>query len=146
MAAHNLLAGNRATDFADFTNVPVTVFTFPAAAQIGLTPGQPDAQGVELIHASYNFGNDSRVQIFGETAGSLHLYFAPGSQRLQGAWIVGIDAGYLIGEIGLAYGKGLTAYDLAAFSDQHPMSSEGISQAARSLFSGADGIHNKATL
>ncbi|WP_219067845.1 hypothetical protein [Candidatus Mycobacterium methanotrophicum] len=38
------------------------------------------------------------------------------------------------GQIGLAVSRGLSARDLASFADQHPMSAEGISRAARSLF------------
>jgi hypothetical protein len=45
-----------------------------------------------------------------------------------------LNAAQLIGEIGIAVATGLTAHDLAAFCDQHPMASEGISKAARTLF------------
>ena len=53
--------------------------------------------------------------------------------RLVGAWVVGIDADNLIGELGIAVAKGLNVKDIAEFADQHPMSSEGISKAARKL-------------
>ncbi len=134
VAAHNILGGNRALDYADFHNVPTTIFTLPGAAHIGLTATQAAAQGIEVITGAYDFSEDSRAQILEAMGGGIRLFFAPGSLRLLGGWIVGIDAGQLIGEIGLAVANGLTAYNLASFADQHPMSAEGISKAARSIF------------
>ncbi len=65
--------------------------------------------------------------------GEIRRFFEAGSLRLVGGWVVGIDAGNLIGQIGTAAAHGLTARRLADFPDQHPMASEGISRAARSL-------------
>jgi len=80
------------------------------------------------------FEEDSRAQIVGETGGGINLFFHPKTLKLLGGYVVGIDAENLIGEIGLAVSTGLSAKDLASFADQHPMASEGISKAARSLF------------
>lgn len=121
-------------DYTDFDNVPTTILTLPAAAYVGLTPSKAREIGIELVVGRYDFAEDSRAQIFEQTGGGIELFFAPGSLRLLGGWVVGIDAGMLIGQIGLATASALTAYDLARFADQHPMSSEGISHAARSLF------------
>ena len=134
VAAHNILAGDRPMDYTDFDNVPTTIFTLPAAAYVGLTPSKAREIGIELVVGRYDYAEDSRAQIFEQTGGGIELFFAPGSLRLLGGWVVGIDAGMLIGQIGLATASALTAYDLARFADQHPMSSEGISHAARSLF------------
>ncbi|MDD5281019.1 MAG: dihydrolipoyl dehydrogenase, partial [Acidithiobacillus sp.] len=83
--------------------------------------------------ARYAFSEDSRAQILERLDGEIRLFFEPGSLRIRGAWIVGIDAGSLIGQVGTAIAGGMTAYDLARFADQHPMSAEGIGKAARSL-------------
>ncbi len=133
-AAANILAGDRHADAVDFLSTPTTVFTLPAASYVGLTRASAAAKGICVEEASYSFAEDSRAQIFGETGGEIRLFFATGSLRLVGGWVVGIDAGNLIGQIGLAVSSGLTARDLAAFADQHPMSAEGISRAARNLF------------
>ncbi len=132
VAAHNILGGHRPLDQADFATVPTTIFTMPAAAYIGRTPGRPDAG--PLVEGSYAFSGDARAQILERTEGEIRLFFEPGSLRLAGAWVVGIDAGQLVGQIGTALAGGMTAYQLAAFADQHPMASEGIGKAARSLF------------
>lgn len=133
IAAHNILAGNRPVDYADFDNVPNTIFTLPAAACVGITPAIAKAKGIEILRGRYEFVEDARAQIMEQMEGGIELFFEPGTLRLLGGWVVGIDAGMLIGQIGLAASGRLTAYDLAKFSDQHPMSSEGIGKAARTL-------------
>lgn len=133
-AAANILAGDRHADAVDFLSTPTTIFTLPAAAYVGLTRASAAAAGIPVEEGAYLFAEDSRAQIFGETGGEIRLFFEAGSLRLVGGWVVGIDAGNLIGQIGLAVSRGLDARDLAAFADQHPMSAEGISRAARSLF------------
>ncbi|WP_414041886.1 dihydrolipoyl dehydrogenase [Acidithiobacillus sp. M4-SHS-6] len=132
VAAHNMLAGDVPTDYADFTQVPTTVFTLPAVAYIGLTPSK--AGPGALLEASYLFAEDARAQILEQREGEIRLFFEPDTLRLKGGWIVGLDAGSLIGQIGTALAAGMTAYDMARFADQHPMSAEGVSKAARNLF------------
>jgi len=134
VAAHNILGGDIPMDYADFVNVPTTIFTLPAAASIGITPARAKTENIELVSARYDFLEDSRAQILERTQGEIRLFFEAGSLRLRGGWVVGIDAGHLIGEIGMAIQGGLSAWDLARFADQHPMSAEGIGKAARSLF------------
>ncbi|MGE4530674.1 MAG: dihydrolipoyl dehydrogenase [Acidithiobacillus sp.] len=134
VAAHNLLGGHQPLDYADFSGVPTTLFTLPAAAYIGLTPALAGIQGIPLVTGYYDFAEDSRAQILERMEGGIRLFFAADSLKLLGGWVVGIDAGHLIGQIGTALVGGLSAYDLARFADQHPMSAEGISKAARSLF------------
>jgi dihydrolipoamide dehydrogenase len=134
VAAHNILAGNLPADYMDFDSVPTTIFTFPEAAYVGIVRDVAKRRGLSITEASYSFADDSRAQIFHETTGELRLFFETGNLRLVGGWVIGIDAANLIGEIGLAVSGRLTAHDLARFPDQHPMASEGISKAARSLF------------
>jgi len=134
VCAHQIMGGDLASDRMDFDSVPTTVFTLPAASYVGLTPSIMEKRGLSFRRASYLFEEDSRAQIFGETGGGIHLFFQSETLQLLGGYVVGIDAENLIGEIGLAVSAGLSARDLASFSDQHPMSSEGISKAARSLF------------
>ena len=134
VAAHNILAGDVPLDYFDGTSVPTTVFTLPGAANVGLTRAAAAQRGIRILTGGYKFSDDSRAEIFGETEGGINLFFDPDTLRLLGGWVVGIDAGNLIGEIGMAVAGRLTGRDLARFADQHPMSSEGISRAARSLF------------
>lgn len=132
-AASNMLAGAVLADRVDFSSIPLTVFTLPAAACVGILPDEARRTGLELIESRYDFEEDSRAQILGETEGGIRLFFDPESLEIRGGWVVGVDAGNLIGEIGLAVAQRLTARDLARFADPHPMASEGIGKAARKL-------------
>ena len=133
VAAHNILAGGRAVDAFNPAAVPVTVFTLPEAAWVGLVPDEAHRRGIPFVTGRYDFAEDSRAQILGETGGGITLLFEPGSLRLLGGTIVGVDAASLVGEIGLAVAGRLTARDLAHFPDQHPMAAEGVGKAARTL-------------
>ncbi|MGC8529650.1 MAG: dihydrolipoyl dehydrogenase [Leptospirillia bacterium] len=133
VAAHNIMAGCRAVDAFNPAAVPVTVFTLPEAAWVGLVPDEANRRGIPFVSGRYNFAEDSRAQILGETGGGITLFFEPESLRLLGGTIVGVDAASIVGEIGLAVAGRLTARDLAHFPDQHPMAAEGIGKAARIL-------------
>jgi dihydrolipoamide dehydrogenase len=134
VAAHNMLGGDVPCDYFDGASTPTTIFTLPGAAYVGITPSAAESGAIRLLTGRYDFTEDARAQIFGETDGGIRLFFDPGTLRLLGGWVVGIDAGNLIGEIGIAVAGRLTARDIACFADQHPMSAEGVSRAARSLF------------
>lgn len=119
-------------DYFDRGSVPFTVFTLPAAACVGTTPSTAPQLGINLIEAAAGLSEDSRAQILDEMGGEVRLFFSPGSMRLIGGWVVGLDAENLISEIGLAVARGLTARDLGEFPGQHPMASETIAKAASS--------------
>jgi len=133
VAANNIMAGNHPIDYMNFDAVPTTVFTFPKIAYVGLMPSIAKEKCVELVETDYQFKVDSRAQIFDEMEGEIREFFDVRTMRLVGAWVVGIDADNLIGELGIAIANGLNVKDIAEFANQHPMSSEGISKAARKL-------------
>ena len=133
VAANNIMAGNHPIDYMNFDAVPTTVFTFPKIAYVGITPSIAKERNIELVETDYQFKVDARAQIFDEMEGEIREFFDIRTMRLVGAWVVGIDADNLIGELGIAVAKGLNVKDIAEFADQHPMSSEGISKAARKL-------------
>ena len=133
VAAHNLMAGNRRIDVMDYGSVPVTIFTFPSVAYVGVTGSEARRLGIPTVVARTSLSEDSRAQMVQEREGEVRLFFQPGSLRLLGGWVLGISASELINEIGLAVSTGLTARDLAEFPDQHPTTNEAISKTARSL-------------
>jgi dihydrolipoamide dehydrogenase len=53
--------------------------------------------------------------------------------KIVGAWVIGIDAGLLIGELARLVEGGFTVKEVAEFADQHPTTAEGIVKAARKL-------------
>ena len=133
VAAHNLMAGNRRIDVMDYGSVPVTIFTFPSLAYVGITASVARRQGIPTVVARAALSEDSRAQMVQEREGEVRLFFQPGSLRLLGGWVIGISASELINEIGLAVSSGLTARNLAEFADQHPTTNEAISKTARTL-------------
>ncbi|MGC9105600.1 MAG: hypothetical protein ACP5HQ_04150 [Thermoprotei archaeon] len=132
-AAYNILAKGKPADFVDFRSIPVTVFTIPPAAYVGYTEEQLRAMNVSYVSAEYDMRRDAMAQMYDEMGGMLMLYFERGSLRLLGSWIVGVHAGYVINEIGLAFSRGLTARDLASFADQHPATNELVAYTARKV-------------
>lgn len=133
VCAYNIMANNTPIDYADFDNVPFTVFTIPAMAFVGITKEKAESLNMDIVEASFDLKEDSRAEIYSEE-GELKLFFDAKSLKLVGAYIVGIDAEQLVSHLGLAIKLGASARDLAEYQDQHPMTQECISKAARKLF------------
>ena len=135
VAAHAILAGGQAVDAMDFESVPMTVFTEPEAAHVGLTEAQAGERFGAVEVGRYDFHGDSRAQIMGETDGYLKLVFEGRRGTLVGAQILGLDAAQLIAPLALAVHTGASAATLAQIAFPHPMLSEGIGTAARQVSS-----------
>ncbi len=133
VCAHNIMANNTPVDYADFENVPFTVFTIPAMSFVGITKEKAEKLGIDIVETSFDLKEDSRAEIYSEE-GELRLFFDAKSLKLLGAYIVGIDAEQLVSHLGLAIKLGASARDLAEYQDQHPMTQECISKSARKLF------------
>ena len=135
VVAHCIAAGGQAVDRMHFDAVPMTVFTEPELAHVGLTSARAeDALGAgEVAVTRYDYAQDSRAQIYGETQGFIKLVFSRKDARLLGAQIAGMDAAQLIAPLALALERNLDARALATTSFPHPMPSEGINKAARAF-------------
>ncbi len=133
VAAHNMLAGGQVVDRMNFSSVPMTVFTDPELAHVGLTAAQAIAQFGEAAVAvtRYDYAHDSRAQIYGLTDGFIKLVFDRRTRRLLGCQIAGMDAAQLIAVPAMAIEAGLDASVLANTAFPHPMLSEGLCRAAR---------------
>lgn len=134
VSAFNIMANNTPIEYMDFDNIPFTVFTIPAMSFVGITREKAEQLNIQIIESSFDFKEDSRAEIYNETEGELRLFFDAKNLKLIGAYLVGIDAEQLISHLGLAIKLGATARDLAEYEDQHPMTQECISKAARKLF------------
>ncbi|MDA8073265.1 MAG: dihydrolipoyl dehydrogenase [Actinomycetota bacterium] len=131
VAAHAILAGGQPVDAMNFEAVPMTVFTEPEAAHVGLTEAQAADRFGDVDVTRYDYREDARAQILDETEGFVKLVFDGRSGRLAGAQVLGVDAAQLIAPLALAVHAGLGAAALAEVAFPHPMISEGISKAAR---------------
>ena len=133
VCGNNILAGNTPIDYMDFNAVPTTVFTFPKAAYAGIMPSQAKKMGIDILECSYDFVVDSKAQIYNELNGEIREFFDAKTLKIIGAWVIGIDAELLIGELVTAIQNSLDIHTIASLPNQHPASSEGIAKAARKL-------------
>ncbi|ACU53262.1 pyridine nucleotide-disulphide oxidoreductase dimerization region [Acidimicrobium ferrooxidans DSM 10331] len=133
VVAHCIMAGGRSTDAMDFDAVPTTVFTEPEVASVGLTEVEARTRHGDVMVGHYDFAGDARAQILDEREGFLALIAEPHRGTLLGAQVLGVDAAQLIAPLALAIHAGLTVDQLATMAFPHPMASEGIDRAARSL-------------
>jgi dihydrolipoamide dehydrogenase len=133
VAGHVILAGGQPVDAMNFEAVPMTVFTEPEAAHVGLTEHQGTERFGDVEVTRYDYRVDARAQILDETGGFIKLVWDAHSTRLVGAQILGVDAAQLIAPLALAVHSGSSAATLAEVAFPHPMISEGINKAARAL-------------
>jgi dihydrolipoamide dehydrogenase len=133
VAANNIMAGNTLSDYMNFKTVPTTIFTFPEGAYVGILPDEAKFKNIELVETFSPFRIDARAQIYGEIDGEIREFFDAETMRIVGGWVIGLDAGLLIGEIARLVEGGFTVKEVAEFADQHPTTAEGIAKAARKL-------------
>jgi dihydrolipoamide dehydrogenase len=114
----------------DVRTIPSVAYTDPEVAWMGLTETQAEADGTEVEVATFPWAASGRALGIGRSEGMTKLIFEPGSRRLLGAGIVGINAGELIGETVHALEMGSDAEDIGLTVHPHPTLSETLGMAA----------------
>jgi len=110
--------------------IPSVAYTDPEIAWAGLTETQAKESGVEYEKAVFPWAASGRALSLGREAGLTKLLLEPGTRRLLGAGIVGVNAGELITEAVHALEMGSDAEDLALTIHPHPTLSETVGFAA----------------
>ncbi len=110
--------------------IPSVAYTDPEVAWMGLTETDARAQGVKVEKAVFPWAASGRALSLGRGEGMTKLLFEPGSRRLLGAGMVGVNAGELIAETVHAIEMGSDAEDLALTIHPHPTLSETVGFAA----------------
>lgn len=113
--------------------VPYTVFTDPQVAGVGLTAEAARKQGFEVETASMPFGNVARAIETDETAGVIQVVLDAKTERILGAFIVGVDAGELIHVFSMLMQSGSTARTIVDAEFVHPTFAEGLQSAVMKL-------------
>jgi pyruvate/2-oxoglutarate dehydrogenase complex dihydrolipoamide dehydrogenase (E3) component len=113
--------------------VPYTVFTDPQVAGVGLTAEAARKQGFEVETASLPFGNVARAIETDETAGVIEVVLDAKTERILGAFIVGVDAGELIHVFSTLMASGATARTIVDAEFVHPSFAEGLQSAVMRL-------------
>ena len=128
-AAAEVIAGVPGAEF-DPRAIPSVAFTDPEVAWMGLTEAAAREQGIEYEKAVFPWVASGRALGLGRDEGLTKLLFEPGSRRLLGAGMVGVNAGDLVAETVHALEMGADAEDLALTIHPHPTLSETIAFAA----------------
>jgi pyruvate/2-oxoglutarate dehydrogenase complex dihydrolipoamide dehydrogenase (E3) component len=106
--------------------VPVTAFTDPQVARVGLTEKEAKQRNVSYESATMPFGHVARAIELDETAGTMKVLLEPKTERILGAAIVGAEAGELIHIFVPLMQAGASARALVDAEYVHPTFAEGV--------------------
>ncbi len=127
--AAEVIAGEPGAAF-DARTIPSVAYTDPEVAWMGLTETDAKAQGIEYEKAVFPWAASGRALSLGRDDGLTKLLLEPGTRRVLGAGIVGVNAGELVAETVHALEMGADAEDLALTVHPHPTLSETVGFAA----------------
>jgi len=117
----------------DARSIPSVAYTDPEIAWVGLSETDANSQGIKDEKSIFPWAASGRALGLTRTEGLTKLLFEPGSRRLLGAGIVGVNAGDLIAEACLAIEMQCEAQDIALTIHPHPTLSETLALAAEAF-------------
>ncbi len=127
--AAEVIAGMPGAAF-DPRAIPSVAYTDPEVAWMGLTETEAKAEGIEYEKGVFPWAASGRALSIARDDGLTKLLVEPGTRRVLGAGIVGVNAGELIAETVHAIEMGADAEDLALTIHPHPTLSETVMFAA----------------
>ena len=110
--------------------IPSVAYTNPEIAWVGVTETEAKAKGLKIGVGKFPWAASGRAIGIGRTEGFTKLIFDEATHRVIGGGIVGVHAGELISEIGLAIEMGAEAHDIGATIHPHPTLGESVAMAA----------------
>jgi len=110
--------------------IPSVAYTDPEVAWVGVTEGEAKAKGIKYGIGKFPWAASGRAIGIARTEGFTKLIFDETSHKIIGAGIVGVNAGDLICELGLAIEMGCDAADIGLTVHPHPTLGESIGMAA----------------
>lgn len=116
--------------------IPSCVYTDPEIASIGLSADEAKAAGLSVTTGKYIMSVNGKSVLSKQERGFIKLVAENDTGKLLGAQLMCARATDMIGELGLAITKGMTAKDLSAVVMAHPTFAEGIAEAAADLAEG----------
>ncbi len=129
VAAWNMMHGNPIYE-VNFNAIPMTIFTEPEAAMVGLSEDAAKARGINYVTVQYPLEDDAYAQIIGVREGWVKLIVERESQRIIGGVVYGEAASMIINEIALAIAVNARVKDIALLPHAHPTIFESIDRAA----------------
>ncbi|MDA0366431.1 MAG: dihydrolipoyl dehydrogenase [Chloroflexi bacterium] len=118
----------------DAAAIPAVVFTDPELAWTGLTENAARERAIDVEIVKFPWAASGRAVTLDRTDGLTKLILEPGTERVLGAGIVGVNAGEMIAEATLAVELGARADDLRFTIHAHPTLSETVMEAAETFF------------
>ena len=115
--------------------IPSVAYTDPEVAWCGVTETEAKAKGIPYEKGVFPWAASGKALSNARSEGITKLLFNPEDQRVIGGCIVGVNAGDLIAEVGLAIEMGADAVDLGHTIHAHPTLSETVNFAAE-MFEG----------
>ncbi len=110
--------------------IPSVAYTDPEVAWVGVTEGEAKAKGIHYGIGKFPWAASGRAIGIARTEGFTKLIFDEATHKVIGAGIVGVNAGDLICEMGLAIEMGCEAADIGLTVHPHPTLGESIGMAA----------------
>jgi dihydrolipoamide dehydrogenase len=110
--------------------IPSVAYTDPEIAWVGVTETEAKAKGLQVGVGKFPWAASGRAIGIGRTEGFTKLLFDEATHRIIGGGIVGVHAGDLISEIGLAIEMGCEVHDIGHTIHPHPTLSESVGMAA----------------
>ena len=116
--------------------IPSVAYTDPEIAWVGVTETEAKAKGLKVGVGKFPWAASGRAIGLSRTEGFTKLVFDEETHRIIGGGIVGVNAGELIAEIGLAIEMGCEVHDIGHTIHPHPTLSESVGMAAE-VFDGS---------
>lgn len=132
--AAEVIAGKK--HYFDPRSIPSVAYTDPEIAWVGYTEKEAKEEGINYETAVFPWAASGRAIASARTEGMTKMIFDKDSGRVIGGAIVGINAGEMLGEIGLAVEMGADGEDVALTIHAHPTLNESIGLASE-IFEGS---------
>lgn len=132
--AAEVIAGQK--HYFDPKVIPSIAYTEPEVAWVGKTEKECKAEGLNFEVAKFPWAASGRAIASDTADGLTKLIFDKDTHRIIGGAVVGLNAGELLGEIGLAIEMGCDAEDIALTIHAHPTLHESVGLAAE-VFEGS---------
>ena len=125
----------------DNIGIPSVIYTDPEIAWVGLTENDAKEKNIDYKVGSFPWAASGRATAMGKNDGLTKILFDPKTERILGVGMVGLNAGELIAEGGLALEMGAVMQDIAGTIHAHPTLSETFMESAEALHGMATHIY-----
>ncbi|NWF92585.1 MAG: dihydrolipoyl dehydrogenase [Syntrophaceae bacterium] len=125
VAAENILGIDRQMEEGP---IPISIFTYPEVASVGLTEKEARARG-EIEIGRFPFRSNPAALISGERDGLVKVIVSKEDDNILGVHIIGHEASTLISIASAIMKQGVKAGEFVRFIQAHPTSPEALKEA-----------------